>query len=69
MNGWLRFIEKSKNRIALLGIQREIEAHFTELGGRVYELLGQKQGIREDAEVQQLYEKLISLEKKFKEKR
>lgn len=53
-----------KIQIDILGIKRKIEKHFSELGGRTYELLAgaTKKSVNTDAEVKVLIEELKKLE-------
>ncbi len=61
------FAKLGKLNIDLIGIRREIEQLFTELGGRTFELLSQEKGasVADDEEVKQLVAKLKELEKKL----
>lgn len=58
----------SKKRIEIVGLNRSIEKHLAELGGRVYDILtgkGKKSIVR-DKDVKNLVEKVKSLEKELK---
>lgn len=62
---------RGRFKIDILGLQRQIEKHFVELGGRVYHLaVEEKQTtILKDAEVIQLLNTLSRLESELKEKK
>lgn len=60
-----------KLNIDLIGIRRAIEQLFSELGGRVFELLGKEpeKSVAEDEEVRQLMAKLKELEARLSTKK
>jgi hypothetical protein len=60
-----------KLKVEVLGIKRNIEKQFIELGGRTFELLSgrSKKQVAEDDEVNNLVKELKELEKKLDEKK
>lgn len=63
--------QKGKLNIDLIGIRREIEQLFSELGGRTYELITKEPGadIASDGEVIQHVNRLKELEQKLAAKK
>jgi hypothetical protein len=63
--------QKGKLNIDLIGIRREIEQLFSELGGRTYELITKDSGadVAADSEVIQHVNRLQELEKKLDAKK
>ena len=63
--------QKGKLNIDLIGIRREIEQLFSELGGRTYELITKEPGadIASDSEVIQHVERLKELEQRLAAKK
>jgi hypothetical protein len=61
------FKKSIKHNIELLGLKREIERLFSELGGRTFELLSQdpQAAVNADPEVLEWMEKLKELDEKF----
>lgn len=60
-----------KKKIEMAGINRTIEKHFAELGGRVYEIIEQQQqqtGIAQDEKVVNLIEEIKRLEEQLHRK-
>ena len=60
-----------KLNIELIGIRREIEELFSELGGRTFEIITKElaNDIASDSEVMQLVKKLQELEAKLQDKK
>lgn len=58
----------SKKRIEMVGLNRSIEKHLAELGGRVYDILKSpgKNTVVRDTDVRNLVEKIESLEEELK---
>ncbi len=60
-----------KKRIEMAGLNRTIERHLSELGGRVYELVEEQhreEGIAQDEKVLDLIEEIKQLEEQLKQK-
>jgi gas vesicle protein len=60
-----------KKRIEMAGINRTIERHLSELGGRVYELVEEQhreEGIAQDGKVLDLIEEIKQLEEQLEQK-
>ena len=60
-----------KKRIEMAGINRTIEKHLAELGGRVYDLIEQQQqqtGIAQDEKVADLIEEIKRIEEQLHQK-
>ena len=60
-----------KIKMEIVGIKRNIEKHFSELGGRVYEIMkeNKRKSVGADEEVKRLVEELIEMEKSLDEKK
>lgn len=58
---------RTRNHIEMIGLKREIERLFSELGGRTYELLSAdpRADVASDEEVREWMEKLTLLEAKY----
>ena len=63
--------KKGKLNIDLIGIRREIEQLFSELGGRTFELITKESGadIAADSEVSQYVQRLKELETRLEAKK
>lgn len=60
-----------KKKIEIAGINRTIERHLSELGGRIYELIEeqkQQKGIAQDEKVMALIEEVKKLEEQLQQK-
>lgn len=60
-----------KKKIEITGVNRAIERHLSELGGRVYDLIveqGKSGVIAKDARVKELIEQVQGLEEELKDK-
>ena len=60
-----------KKKIEITGVNRAIERHLSELGGRVYDMVveqGKSGVIAKDARVKELIEQVQDLERELKEK-
>lgn len=60
-----------KIKVDIIGIKRNIEKGFSELGGRAYEILkeNKKKNVGSDADVKRLVDELMELEKSLDEKK
>ena len=60
-----------KIKVDIIGIKRNIEKGFSELGGRTYEILkeSKKKNVGSDADVKRLVDELMELEKSLDEKK
>ncbi|MBN2354954.1 hypothetical protein JXO59_02515 [candidate division KSB1 bacterium] len=65
------YTKLGKLNIDLIGLRREIEQLFSELGGRTFEIITKEPdvAVKEDEEVKQLVEKLKNLEAKLAQKK
>lgn len=64
---WRSAKQRTGHHIEMIGLKREIERLFSELGGRTYELLSADSGadVAGDEEVREWMEKLKLLEAKY----
>lgn len=60
-----------KIKVDIIGLKRNIEKKFSELGGRTYEILKEqnRKSVGADVEVKRLVEELVELEKSLDEKK
>ncbi|NOY58400.1 MAG: hypothetical protein GXO75_05650, partial [Calditrichaeota bacterium] len=60
-----------KIKVDIIGIKRNIEKGFSELGGRTYEILkeSKKKNVGSDADVKRLVDELMELEKSLDDKK
>ncbi|NIA29480.1 MAG: hypothetical protein GWP06_06155 [Actinobacteria bacterium] len=60
-----------KIKVDIIGIKRNIEKGFSELGGRTYEILkeNKKKNVGSDADVKRLVDELMELEKSLDDKK